>query len=129
MVWSIRPVSANDCLMDFLLKFGRQGFVCVEQQNPIEGERQILHGPLPFLRPTTLIVELNHLCAEGTSDFSSGIGALGIDDIDLANIAQRLQTTRQIFLFIARGDDHADRQFAGRRNRVRLGDFFDFLHL
>ena len=117
-----------DCGTDFFFQFRSEGFVGVNEEYPVKLERQSLNGPLTFLGPASPVRELHQLGAKGASDFRCGIGALGIDDIDLANIAQRFKATRQVLLLIASSHYHADRQFLSGGDRVRLDDFFDLLH-
>lgn len=58
------------------------------------------------------------------------IGTLGINDVDFADPAQRLQAARKIVRFIANRDDHGQRESsrgAGARN-FRLKPRFGCTH-
>ena len=117
-----------DSPLYFPREFGREEFVGIHEKNPVIGEWKRVHGPLALLRPASLVVKLYDLGTKRAGDLHSAVGALGIDDVDFADLAQRLQTARQVVSFVAHGNDDAHREKAGQRRTPRLCDLFQFLH-
>src|SRR5579864_3619996 len=90
-----------------------QAFIGIKQQNPVKCKRQSLERPLTLLRPAAAIVKLNCGGVECARNVRCLVGALGIDDVNLACVPQRLEAARQISRFVPHWDDHADRQNCG----------------
>ncbi|HET6177598.1 MAG TPA: hypothetical protein VFE61_11740 [Candidatus Sulfotelmatobacter sp.] len=99
-----------DAGANLLSKCGREDLVSIEQEYPVIRERNIVHRPLSLLWPTPLIVKLDHLGAERPRDFGSCVCTAGVDDADLADLAQGFQAARKVLLLVACCHDHADRQ-------------------
>src|SRR5271168_2088178 len=55
-----------DGLPNFFSEFRSESFVSVQEKDPVICQRKRIHGPLPFLGPTTVIVELYDLRIEET---------------------------------------------------------------
>ena len=66
---------------NFFHQFRRQDLIRIQQQNPVVGERQRVHGPLAFLRPAARIIKLDHLRAVRLSNSDGVVRALRIDDV------------------------------------------------
>ena len=52
-----------DRLTEFCFGFRRQGFIGVEDENPVVAKREMLERPVLFLGPGAIEFELRHSCA------------------------------------------------------------------
>src|ERR1700734_4369452 len=98
---------------NFFGEFWGKHLIGIQQKNPIVSDGKRVHGPLPLLWPSTLIMKLHDLGAVGSSDLDGIVRALRVDYVNFANSFQCLQTSRQVFPFVARCNDHANRERAG----------------
>src|SRR5712692_4890065 len=110
-----------DCLSDLLDQFRGHDFICVEKQNPVVRERESIHGPLTFLWPSALIVELYDHSAVTAGDLDGFIGALRVDDTNLCKVAQGRQAGGQIARLISSRNDHTHRKSGSAHRVVDLG--------
>src|SRR2546428_600960 len=87
-----------------------EGLVGIEQKNPIVGDREGLHGPLPLFGPPAAIGELDYRRVERARDLGGFVAAVGGDNINLAHTTQRFQAARQNARLITHKNDDADRE-------------------
>ena len=117
-----------DCFLDFLRQFGSQRFIGIHQEDPVIGQRQRFHRPLALLGPTALVMELYDVRAVGLCDLCRRVRTLRVDDVDLAQIAERFEAARQIAGFVARGNDCSHREERRRAPVSHLLWLFQLLH-
>ncbi len=86
---------------NFFREVRREHLIGIEQQNPVVSDWERVHGPLPLLRPSALIMKLDDLGSVGSRDLDCFVRALRIDDEDFANICESLQASRQILRLVA----------------------------
>src|SRR5204862_3801657 len=96
---------------EFRFRFWRQDFVGIQNENPFVPEWQVLQGPVLFLGPGAVELELHDLRPVLLRDLDRAVGALRIDHEDFIGPAHRLQATRQIISFVLYRDENRDRHF------------------
>src|SRR5580698_7658426 len=116
------------CAPNLFHQFWRQRLIRIEQQYPVKRQRKVVHSPLSLLGPPSLIVKLHNLSAKRLCNLRRRILTLRIDNVNLTNIAKRFQAARQVLLFIACGNDRADRQLSRLYATTRLGCGFNSWH-
>ncbi len=84
----------------FLLRFGRQAFVCIEDENPLVFERQVVEGPVFLFGPTAPVVELHDLSTLLLRDGNRTVRALGVYDEGFVNPVNGTQAPFDVFFFV-----------------------------
>ena len=84
----------------FLLCFGRQAFVCIEDENPFVFERQVVESPVFLFGPTSPVVELHDLSTFLLRDGNRTVRALGVYDEGFVNPVNGTQATLDVFFFV-----------------------------
>src|SRR5579863_5285480 len=127
VVTVVRPILNG--LPNFFRQLRSQNFVRIQKKNPVVCQRKRIHGPLPLLRPATVIMKLHHLRPKSPGDLSSLVRTARVNHVNFAHPAQRFQTARQILRLIERRNNHADRQKPTPKRAQAKSGFLDDLHM
>src|SRR5580704_9365246 len=111
---SIDPISVNGFIglyrcRNLFLAAVHQNLVRIEKKDPLVGKGNVGQGPILFLGPTTLVIELNNFRTVLRRQPASVIRALRIDDVNLGGPRNRPQASLDVARLVSGRNNHTDR--------------------
>jgi hypothetical protein len=97
-------VSVLNRRRNFIPQLWGDALVAVHNQHPVVVEGEIFQGPVLFLGPATVEVELNHLSSVAFGNFNGAVFTLGVHHEDFISPSHALKAGRQVLFLVFSGD-------------------------